>query len=53
MNFNRLTLKWETLEEVRQQGKYVRDAREEVSQVKLTVVTEEYTVVNVGGLCRV
>ncbi|CAN0148094.1 unnamed protein product [Pylaiella littoralis] len=29
MNFNRLTLKWETLEEVRQQGKYVRDAREE------------------------
>ena len=30
MNFNRLTLKWETLEEVRQQGKYVRDAREEV-----------------------
>lgn len=32
MNFNRLTLKWETLEEVRQQGKYVRDAREEVRE---------------------
>lgn len=32
MKFNRLTLEWETLEEVRRQGKYVRDAREEVGK---------------------
>lgn len=38
MNFNRLTLKWETLEEVRQQGKYVRDAREEVGCVLLELI---------------
>ncbi|CAM9277635.1 unnamed protein product [Scytosiphon promiscuus] len=30
MHFNRLTLEWETLEQLRQQGKYVRDAREEM-----------------------
>lgn len=30
LRFNRLSLKWETLEEIRKQGKYVRDAREEV-----------------------
>lgn len=36
MRFSRLTLQWETLEDIRRQGKYVRDAREEVGDaVKL------------------
>lgn len=30
MRFDRISLKWETLEDIRRQGKYVRDAREEV-----------------------
>lgn len=32
MKFNPLTLEWETLDEVRRQGKYVRDARDEVRE---------------------
>lgn len=45
MNFNRLTLKWETLEDVRQQGKYVRDAREEVRERHRSVVLFQKTTV--------
>ncbi|CAM9159713.1 unnamed protein product [Ectocarpus fasciculatus] len=51
MNFNRLTLKWETLEEVRQQGKYVRDAREEM-ETPLMVAAKRGVTVSVRWLLQ-